>query len=136
MYLGFALGQMELVLMIARFAQLLVVTPTEERTPDPIGPRADAVKRAISANVLAICVGRIALGAALQHGGPRPEWDSARRFRVHWTGTYIGGGLSSGHGKGAPQRGVGHRRHRRGQERLPWSPRGLQSGEGEQLQVS
>ncbi len=37
MYLGFALGQTALVLMIARFAQLLVVTPSEERTPDPIG---------------------------------------------------------------------------------------------------
>ncbi len=37
MCLGFALAQMELVVMIARFAQRLDVTPTAERTPEPIG---------------------------------------------------------------------------------------------------
>ncbi len=37
MCLGFALAQMELVLMIARFAQRLDVTPTAELIPKPIG---------------------------------------------------------------------------------------------------
>lgn len=37
MCLGFALAQMELVLMIARFAQRLDLTPTSDEAPKPIG---------------------------------------------------------------------------------------------------
>ncbi len=37
MCLGFALAQMELALMIARFAQRLDLTPTAEHIPKPIG---------------------------------------------------------------------------------------------------
>ena len=37
MCIGFALAQMELVLMIARFAQRLDLTPTADVIPRPVG---------------------------------------------------------------------------------------------------